>query len=737
MKGMRKIKRGTSFRGVLDYVFSREAGKEPGRLLGGNVSGTDPASLAPEFGVTRNLRYEVTKPVWHNSLRLPAGDSLTEKQWVDIADDYMSRIGFTDAHMRCYVLHDDKEGQHIHIVASRIGLDSTLYTGQNENLESTRHISDLEKDHALTLTKGRDPSYTTPDRTTPKKPEIEKALRTNEAPARTILQQALDTATAAPTSAAAFVERLESAGVFVLPALASTGRLNGFSFSTDRTHWFKGSDLGKNYGLAGLQKKGVTYDKDRDRQTLIAAASRAIQAGDTVGSADTASNARNSPSDVDLKRALTGADQPARSEDGRSVTDASRSIEKEPRRDEQLDSRDTDSNGRPQTADKNLKQNPHPQSHDFDASSRLDGWRSVADDATSLAAFDTSSPMEDRPLTPAHKAKVKAVTRQLDALDAPAYRLTLIARDDTKKSFNVGKPKPHEIEKTERFYTKDEVIAKIPFLSNRNVTRYDIYVTPIDKKHHYILVDDMRMSAMFAMQSTGIKPCLIQETSDDNYQAVIKIPKEIITLGEDAEQSAANQLVENLNKSYGDPKLSGVVHPFRLAGFSNKKSDRKNALTRIVKAMAGICAVSVDMLAVIRNALKTNPVQPKPKKTHVEQSENMLHKTDVKNNINFEKIILNSEVNQKNHDIYQNLVKKANNYKDIDYSVIDFRFARALVAAGAPPREIAASLYALSPDLATRHKNNADAYISRTIERAEIAEREAKVTKVRDSQMAR
>lgn len=66
----------------------------------------------------------------------------------------MTRIGFSETHLRCYVLHDDEAGQHIHIIASRIDMNSSkLYLGKNENLISTRIISELEMTHHLTVTK--------------------------------------------------------------------------------------------------------------------------------------------------------------------------------------------------------------------------------------------------------------------------------------------------------------------------------------------------------------------------------------------------------------------------------------------------------------------------------------------------------------------------------------------------------------------------------------------------------
>lgn len=109
--------------------------------------------LIAEFDGTKQLRPDVQKAVWHNSLRLPDGELLTVEQWSCIADDYMRRMGFSDTHLRCYVLHDD-DGQHIHIIASRIDLYAgKLYLGRNENLISTRIISELEIAHGLTVTK--------------------------------------------------------------------------------------------------------------------------------------------------------------------------------------------------------------------------------------------------------------------------------------------------------------------------------------------------------------------------------------------------------------------------------------------------------------------------------------------------------------------------------------------------------------------------------------------------------
>ncbi|MBZ2400376.1 relaxase/mobilization nuclease domain-containing protein, partial [Erwinia amylovora] len=161
MKGMNRIKRGKSFWGVISYALAPATHHStPPVLIGGNLVGITVDELTAEFARTQNLREDVEKPVWHNSLRLPTGETLTKQEWIAIADDYMKRMGFCDTHLRCYFLHDDEAGQHIHIIASRINVlaNGQLYLGRNENLISTRIIQELERDHQLTRTKGPCPA---------------------------------------------------------------------------------------------------------------------------------------------------------------------------------------------------------------------------------------------------------------------------------------------------------------------------------------------------------------------------------------------------------------------------------------------------------------------------------------------------------------------------------------------------------------------------------------------------
>lgn len=270
MKGMQKIRRGKNFSGVVFYVL------KPGIhhrsdpiIIGGNMLGDSANGLIAEFDTSKQLRPDVQKPVWHNSLRLPTGESLSNDQWAKIADDYMQRMGFSDTHLRCYVLHDDMAGQHIHIIASRIDLNGgKLYLGRNENLISTRIISELEIDHGMTATKTA-PSIA---QRQPKRKKISRneqmlSERTGVPSPKEVLQRLIDESLTDKPDLKTFLYRLEQKEVQWTANIASTGKMNGFSFEYAGIA-FKASQLGKPYGWKNLQEK-LDYEPTRDAAYLL------------------------------------------------------------------------------------------------------------------------------------------------------------------------------------------------------------------------------------------------------------------------------------------------------------------------------------------------------------------------------------------------------------------------------------------------------------------------------------
>ncbi len=299
MKGMQKIKRGKSFAGVVLYALKPGTPhKTDPEVIGGNMLGASAAELITEFSASASLRSDVVKPVWHNSLRLPIGESLTTKQWVSFADDYMNRMGFSETHLRCYVMHNDEAGQHIHIIASRVDLiGGKLYLGRNENLISTRVIQELELTHDLTRTKGQTPSHSTSsvrERKKLSRGEQQKEKREGQPTPKTFLQNTIDELLITANDIYRFIEALREHGITPLPNISSTGRMNGFSFEYSGIA-FKASQLGKGYSWATLQEK-LRYAPERDNPLLFSLKAPAMRSNETGDSVTEATTKETTPS---------------------------------------------------------------------------------------------------------------------------------------------------------------------------------------------------------------------------------------------------------------------------------------------------------------------------------------------------------------------------------------------------------------------------------------------------------
>lgn len=146
-----KINRGNGFRGALAYVHEKEGAEH----VMGNMSGRTVAELTREFGAVKALRPDCKNPVWHCSLALPAGERLSAERWGELARDFLAEMKMDPANFLYDVVrHSDTDHDHIHIVASRIGLDGSLWHGQKDVFKAIDATQALEKRHGLTLTAG-------------------------------------------------------------------------------------------------------------------------------------------------------------------------------------------------------------------------------------------------------------------------------------------------------------------------------------------------------------------------------------------------------------------------------------------------------------------------------------------------------------------------------------------------------------------------------------------------------
>ncbi|MEG6502866.1 MULTISPECIES: relaxase/mobilization nuclease domain-containing protein [unclassified Desulfovibrio] len=248
-----KLVKGKGFRGALEYDLR----EQKGHILDTNMGGDNPRELAREFGAVRALRPNLTKAVCHVSISLPPDEKLTDDQWKDVAGKYLEGMGFKDSQ---YVVtkHTDTEHPHIHILANRVSMSGEVVSDSRDYQRQEAIMRRLEREYGL---KEVTPSRES-ERRAPTKGEIECAVRTGKPSAKMALQTLVDKALHNQPGYAEFTRRLEKSGVEVLPNVASTGRISGISYRHSGII-MKGSDLGKGYSWAGLQKRGLTYEQDR------------------------------------------------------------------------------------------------------------------------------------------------------------------------------------------------------------------------------------------------------------------------------------------------------------------------------------------------------------------------------------------------------------------------------------------------------------------------------------------
>lgn len=715
-----KVERGGGFRGVLDYALGKEAGNAC-EIVCSNMSGLTPQELAAEFRLSREARPGVTRPVWHTSLALPSGDSLTSDRWSDVAADFMSGMGLAD-HQYVAIRHHDTELDHIHIVASRIGLDGSIWHGKWEARQAIQLTQELEERHGLTRTKGLDDGPA-PAKAPPRK-EIEMSARTGDAPPRLMLQQIVDAATAEPGSVFDFMDRIEAAGAVARPNVATTWKMNGFSFEYAGIP-FKGSDLGKSFTWKGLQERGITYDQDRDGAALRERAGAALggpreidgRGADAADSAAGPAGRGSDPFDGGAEdfgppvgsRHDSGGEKGRRGDRegpagggidphaGHGHTDPGRGSAGSYPEGRESGQR---AGGRGIQDDSGTGAPPALDNAGRSGSVVPADWNGVISRTADLAAGADPTPVVDRgPVSPAIAAKQRAWDAQHGALQSPGYRLTLKSRVDGLSSFSVGKERGPD--GSEKVYDAGEVRGLIPYLSAHNARGRDIYLTPLDPRHHYMVVDDMTPAAEADFTASGYAPALIQESSGGNRQAVLKVPR----IESRDEQRAANAVVVELNRRYGDPNFSGVVHPFRMAGFSNKKEGRDNAFTRIIHAAGDLCARTISLLDAARQRLVGDRLPaPAPGRAAPPQPERQ-PQPDGDAEAAFDRARAMAE----GLAALQGWTR--------DESRLDYRAAQTMAADGWQADEISAAIVARSPNLVDRHRDPLG-YASRTADNA-------------------
>jgi hypothetical protein len=137
--------------GTVDYVFSKDLVEVVISMCGAIMKAGVIVALRAAIALGNRLK----NPVLHVSISLPRDERLTRKEWGEIAEKYMERMGYGQTKWIA-VLHSDTEYEHIHIVASRVDIMGRTVSDSMDWLRSEEIMRELEREYGLTQLPGRE-----------------------------------------------------------------------------------------------------------------------------------------------------------------------------------------------------------------------------------------------------------------------------------------------------------------------------------------------------------------------------------------------------------------------------------------------------------------------------------------------------------------------------------------------------------------------------------------------------
>lgn len=231
-----KVTKGQSFGGLAAYLYGpgRHQEHADAHMVVGNLAVADNAkAIAAELRDVAAENPRVRRPVFHASLSLPPGERLNDEQWAEAGRVFMDQMGFTSPEGGeeapwAMVRHDGDQGQHAHLIASRVRFDGTLVSDSHDFRRSHAAVRAVEAELGLST-----PELSWHHMATVSRSERESAQRRGVPPERSHLRQALEWMRDSTNGTRKdFEARAAAAGVLLRANQSpSTGRMNGYSVS--------------------------------------------------------------------------------------------------------------------------------------------------------------------------------------------------------------------------------------------------------------------------------------------------------------------------------------------------------------------------------------------------------------------------------------------------------------------------------------------------------------------------
>lgn len=281
-------------------MYSPEAKVLEIQGFGSSSEHFDIHAMAREFDAV-TASHPCAKPVLHAYIsEAPGSPPITNTQAIEGSKIYLREMGFdVEKTQFVVVMHNEKTHQHFHIIANRVQLDGQLVTDKNDYRRNQEAVRQVEMQVGLTRFVKETIKVKSIENEVVKNPKTGK-LET--------IRTAIDRELQSSKPLAEVIRNLQAQGIGVtVNQSPSTGRISGISFSHGGKS-FKGSQVGKNYSLAALTKRGLQLPVREPRQQMkqrihSAKAERAIAAG----RAAIAANAKKL--DIENRRAQALRDQ--------------------------------------------------------------------------------------------------------------------------------------------------------------------------------------------------------------------------------------------------------------------------------------------------------------------------------------------------------------------------------------------------------------------------------------------
>lgn len=247
-----RIIRRKNFLPCLRYVSDREkkdAGKKDAEYICGTVPHSSVNEMVHELLLPLSVK-SVKKPVYHVSLSMPKGEPRRNREeWTMYADAFLRKIGFPAEVPYCVYRHKDTECDHVHIVASRVALDGSVYQGGMDVFKAIEATQEIEKEYGLTRTKGLGKT-----RRRLELNEMKMMEKTQKLSDKQLIKVYVEKSLSKSSTMEEFKLNLTDYGITVRLNTAQNGRVSGISFQRG-DFAVKGSKLGSKYSYTALSRR--------------------------------------------------------------------------------------------------------------------------------------------------------------------------------------------------------------------------------------------------------------------------------------------------------------------------------------------------------------------------------------------------------------------------------------------------------------------------------------------------